>query len=75
VKQGFIHVGGFKTIGKEFAPAFDCVQPLGRKLLSMLFLLTQDRELDVGTPAGANSLHEPILKAFESAVAGLETDA
>lgn len=48
---------------------------LCRKLRSILFPLTKDGELDFGTPADPNTLYESIIKAFESAIPGLETGA
>ena len=69
-KQGSMHADGFKSILEEFAPAFDCIKPLCRKLRSILFPLTKDGELDLGTPADPNILYDPFIKAFESAIAG-----
>ncbi len=69
-----MHADGFKSILDEFAPAFDCTKPLCRKLRSILFCLTQDGNLDLGTPADPNALYEPTIKAFGDAIAGLETD-
>ena len=73
-KRGSMHIDGFESILDEFAPAFDCAKPLCRKLRSILFCLTQDGGLDLGTPADPNTLYEPIIKAFGVAIAGLETD-
>ena len=69
-KQGSIHADGFKSILEEFASAFDCIKSLYRKLRSILFPLTKDGELDLGTPADPNILYDPFIKAFESAIAG-----
>lgn len=73
-KQGSMHADGFKAILEEFAPAFDCIKPLCRKLRSILFPLTKDGELDLGTPADSNTLYDPFIKAFEKAIAGPDTD-
>ena len=67
-KQGTMHADGFKAVLGEFAPAFDCIKPLCRKIRSILFPLTKDGELDLGTPADPNTLYEPIIKAFEDAI-------
>ncbi len=73
-KRGTMHTDGFKDILNEFAPAFDCIKPLSEKVRSILFPLTRDGELDLGTPADPNTLYEPIIKAFGDAIAGLDTD-
>lgn len=73
-KQGSMHADGFKAILEEFAPAFDCIKPLCRKLRSILFPLTKDGELDLGAPADSNTLYDPFIKAFEKVIAGLDTD-
>jgi hypothetical protein len=48
-------------------------QNLCRKLSGILFPLTKDGELDLGTPADPIILHEPIIKAFGNATAGLDS--
>ena len=65
---------GFKSALEEFAPVFNCIKPLCKKLRSILFPLTKDGELNLGTPADPNTLYEPIIKALEDAIAGLDTD-
>lgn len=74
-KRGNMHTDGFKDILNEFVPAFDYIKPLCRKLQSILFPLTKDGELNLGTSVDPNTLYEPIIEAFESAIAGLETGA
>ena len=69
-----MHADGFKSILEEFAPAFNRIKPLCRKLRSILFPLTKDGELDLETPADPNTLYELIIKAFGDAMAGLDTD-
>jgi serine/threonine protein kinase len=73
-KQGSMHADGFKSILEEFAPAFDHVKPLCRKLRSILFPLTKDGELDLGTPADSDILYNPFLKAFGDVI-GPVTDS
>ena len=63
-KRGSMNADGFKSILEEFAPAFDRVKSLCRKLRSILFPLTKDGELDLGTPADSDILYDPFLKAF-----------
>ena len=74
MKQGSMHADGFKDILVHFVPAFDCIKPLCRKVRSVLFPLIKDEELGLGTPADPKSLYEPIIKAFEDAIAGLAID-
>ena len=73
-KQGPMHADGFKGVLDDFVPAFDCIKPLCRNLRSILFSLTKDGELDLGTPADSGTLYEPIIKAFTDAIAGLDID-
>jgi hypothetical protein len=68
--EGLIH----NSILEEFAPAFDHVKPLCRKLRSILFPLTKDGELDLGTPADSDILYNPFLKAFGDVI-GPDTDS
>jgi hypothetical protein len=69
-----MHADGFKSILEEYAPAFDHVKPLCRKLRSILFPLTKDGELDLGTPADSDILYNPFLKAFGDVI-GPDTDS
>ena len=66
-----MHADGFKIVLEEFAPAFDPVKPLCRKL----FLLTKDGELDLGTPADSSILYNSFIKAFGDAIAGADADS
>ena len=70
------HMGknGFKSVLEEFAPPFDHVKPLCRKLRSILFPLTKDGELDLGTSADSDVLYNPLLKAFGDVI-GPDTDS
>jgi Fungal protein kinase len=72
-KQGSMHADGFEEILDEFVPAFDCIKPLCRKLRSIIFPLLKDGKLDLRTPADPSTLYKPIIKAFEDAIAGLNT--
>ena len=63
-KQGFMHADGFKSILEEFAPAFDHVKSLCRKLRSILFSLIKDGELDLETSTDSDILYNPVLKSF-----------
>jgi serine/threonine protein kinase len=74
MKQGSMHADRFKEILDDFVPAFDCIKPSCMKLRSILFPLTQDGELDLGTPADPNTLYEAIIKVFDNAIVGLETN-
>lgn len=73
-KRGHMHADGFDDILMEFAPAFDCTKPLCRELRNILFPSTEAGRLDLGTPADPKTLYEPIIKAFEDAIADLDTD-
>ncbi len=73
-KRGHMHADGFDDVLMEFAPAFDCTKPLCRDLRNILFPLTEAGRLDLRTQADSKTLYEPIIKAFEDAIAGLDTD-
>jgi hypothetical protein len=78
LKEAHMRAGGFKEILVDFVPAFDCIKPLCRKVRSVLFPLIKngelEGELDLETPADSKILYEPIIEAFEDAIAGLDTD-
>lgn len=74
IKLGSMHADGFDDILMEFAPAFDCTKPLCRDLRDISLPLTEAGRLDLRTPADSKTLYEPIIKAFEDAIAGLDTD-
>lgn len=62
-KQGNMHTDGFKYILNEFAPAFDCIKPLCRKVRGVLFPLTKDGELDLTTKPDHRELYGPFINA------------
>ena len=68
-----MHVDGFEDILDEFPPAFDCVKPLCRKVRGVLFPLLKDGALFTGTPANPEELYEPIIEAFDNAIADIST--
>lgn len=64
-KQGNMHTDGFKYILNEFAPAFDCIKPLCRKVRRVLFPLTKDGELDLTTKPDHRELYGPFINACD----------
>jgi hypothetical protein len=57
---------GFAFILREFPPAFDCVKPLCRELLGILFPYKNGPF--TGTPKEPDILYGPIIKAFDKAI-------
>ena len=72
-KRGYMHVDGFEDILNEFPPSFDGVKPLCRKIRGILFPLLKDGALFTGTPANPEELYEPIIEAFDNAIADIST--
>ncbi|KAH0492118.1 hypothetical protein TgHK011_007084 [Trichoderma gracile] len=67
VKRGDMSESGLEAILNEFPLEFDHVKPLCRKIRDILFL----QRGFTGTPKNPNVLYDPILAAFEDAIAGL----
>jgi len=72
-KVGHMHADGFKDILKEFPQALDCIKPLCGEIRGILFPLTKDGELDIGTQSDPEKLYGPIIKAFNEAIADVRT--
>ena len=68
-----MHADGFKDILKEFPQALDCIKPLCGEIRGILFPLTKDGELDIGTQSDPEKLYGPIIKAFNEAIADVRT--
>lgn len=59
-------VNGFGFILREFPPEFECVKPLCRELLGILFPYRDG--LFTGTPKDPGILYGPIIKAFDKTI-------
>jgi len=71
-KKGYMHVDEFENILKEFPLAFDCVKPLCKEIRVILFPLLKSGALFTGTPSDPpKDLYDPIIEAFDSAIAGM----
>lgn len=66
-----MHVDGFEDILNEFPSFFDGVKPLCRKIRGILFPPLKDGALFTGTPANPEELYEPIIEAFDNAIADI----
>ncbi|KAK2804112.1 hypothetical protein FQN50_006740 [Emmonsiellopsis sp. PD_5] len=71
-KRGNMEAGGFKYILQEFPPDFECVKPLCRTIRGVLFPHGMEG-LIVGTPQDPKKLYDPIIKAYDDAIALIET--
>ncbi|KAL2371887.1 hypothetical protein RJ035_001594 [Blastomyces gilchristii] len=73
-KRGNMEAGGFERIlMKEFPPWFDWVKPLCRNIRRILFPHGVEG-LIVGTPQDPKRLYDPIIKAYDDAIALIETE-
>lgn len=68
VKRGDMSEAGLEAILNEFPIEFSCVKPLCKKIRDVLFL----HRGFTGTPKDPNLLYDPILAAFEDAIAGVQ---
>ncbi len=68
-KEHHMGVSGFKAILEEFPQALNHVKPLCREIRGVLFPLLKDGVLHIGTPEDAKELYDPIIRAFENAIA------
>jgi len=71
-KQGDMHADGFEQILSSFPPALDCVKPLCTKIRRILFPLTAEGELDIGTPPNPKHLYNQIIQEFEAAISAVD---
>ncbi|EER43194.1 serine/threonine protein kinase Sgk2 [Histoplasma capsulatum H143] len=72
-KQGNMEAGGFEYILQEFPPDFKCIKPLCRTIQGMLFPYGKEG-LIVGTPQDPDRLYNPIIKAYDDAIAQIEIE-
>jgi len=70
-KQGDMHADGFTRILSSFPPALDCVKPLCNKIRLILFPLTTEGKLDIGTLLNSEHLYDRIIEEFEAAVSAV----
>ena len=73
-KLSDMHLEGFMDILDEFVPAFDCIKPLCTNLRQVLFPLNNIGLQDRTTKSDHRTLYDPFIKAFDDAIADLETD-
>ena len=62
---------GFRQILEEFPPEFDCIQPLCKELRRISFPWGGD-DIFTGTPKDPEILYGPMIKAFDTAIAGIK---
>ena len=68
-KKGYVHVDDFEKFLMEFPQAFDHVNPLCRKIRSILFPFLEGGALFIGTqPGPPEKLYDHIIEAFDSAI-------
>ncbi|KMU89681.1 hypothetical protein CIHG_07488 [Coccidioides immitis H538.4] len=71
IKRSDMSVDRFDDILSEFPPWFECVKPLCNAVQDILFPYGK-KGLIVGTPQDPKRLYDPIIKAYEDAIALLE---
>ncbi|KAL7791946.1 serine/threonine-protein kinase Sgk2 [Trichoderma ceciliae] len=69
-KRGDMDKNGLEAILEEFPEDFDCVKPLCRRVRDVLF--PHKDGLFTGTPQDSKVLYNPIITAFNDAIAGIE---
>ncbi|MCJ1237182.1 hypothetical protein MMC14_005167 [Varicellaria rhodocarpa] len=67
-KRGDMHADGFEDILEEFPSSLNCVKSLCKGMRRILFPLTPDGKLDIGTPPDPVKLYDPIIQAFDDAI-------
>ncbi|KAG5302196.1 serine/threonine protein kinase Sgk2 [Histoplasma ohiense] len=72
-KRGNMEAGGFEYLLQEFPPGFECVKPLCRTIRGVMFPHGKEG-LIVGTPQDPKRLYDPIIKAYDDAIALIETE-
>ena len=72
VKRGNMDKQGIERLMMEFPPSFNSVKPLCRTIRDILFPYRDG--LFVGTPTDPKVLYEPIITAFDDAIAILASE-
>ncbi|EGE79109.1 serine/threonine-protein kinase Sgk2 [Blastomyces dermatitidis ATCC 18188] len=72
-KRGNMEAGGFEYLLQEFPLGFECVKPLCRTIRGVMFPHGKEG-LIVGTPQDPKRLYDPIIKAYDDAIALIETE-
>ncbi|EEH18061.2 hypothetical protein PABG_00624 [Paracoccidioides brasiliensis Pb03] len=70
-KQGNMEAGGFELVLQEFPLEFECVKHLCRIIRGVLFPYGKEGMI-VGTPQDSKILYDPIIKAYDDAIAVIE---
>ena len=68
-KEYAMGVNGFNELLEEFPWALSHVKPLCKEIRGILFPVLKDGGLYTGTPSYPEELYDPILKAFDNAIA------
>ncbi|KAL7955674.1 serine/threonine-protein kinase Sgk2 [Trichoderma compactum] len=69
VKSGDMLEFGLEFILNEFPEEFNCVKPLCKRIRNILF--SHKGSYFTGTPKDPNVLYDPIIAAFDDAIAGI----
>ncbi|EEH20420.1 hypothetical protein PABG_02679 [Paracoccidioides brasiliensis Pb03] len=70
-KRGNMEAGGFELVLQEFPLEFECVKHLCRIIRGVLFPYGKEGMI-VGTPQDPKILYDPIIKAYDDAIAVIE---
>ncbi|EEH46959.1 uncharacterized protein PADG_03057 [Paracoccidioides brasiliensis Pb18] len=70
-KRGNMEAGGFELVLQEFPLEFECVKHLCRTIRGVLFPYGKEGMI-VGTPQDPKILYDPIIKAYDDAIAVIE---
>lgn len=71
IKRSDMDANGFEDILSEFPPIFECAKPLCRAIRDILFPYG-NRGIIVGTPQDPKHLYDPVIKAYDDAIAKIK---
>ncbi|KAF3768265.1 hypothetical protein M406DRAFT_251224, partial [Cryphonectria parasitica EP155] len=70
-KQGHMHADSFEVLLAHFPPSLACVKPLCSGLRRILFPISAEGKLYIGTPPEPGPLYDATIKEFDNAISGI----
>ncbi|KAF3768495.1 hypothetical protein M406DRAFT_71496 [Cryphonectria parasitica EP155] len=70
-KRGFMHADGFDELLAQFPPSLTCIKPLCNRLRRILFPVSAEGKLYVGTPPEPKPLYDAVIKEFDIAISNI----
>ncbi|KKZ65062.1 hypothetical protein EMCG_01302 [[Emmonsia] crescens] len=72
IKRTDMDADGFEDILSEFPPIFECAKPLCRAIRDIIFPYG-NRGIIIGTPRDPKHLYDPVIKAYDDAIAKIKS--